>query len=102
MLTSTGNARIQGLTVDLKMEKRDYNIALFVFFIPYIIFEVPCNMVLKKMAPSTWLSLIMVLWGTATIGMGLIKSFEGLVAMRILVGFFEAGLFPGKEPDATN
>lgn len=77
------------------MEKTDYNIALFVFFIPYIIFEIPCNVILKKMSPSTWLSLIMVLWGIATIGMGLINNFEGLVAMRVLVGFFEAGLFPG-------
>jgi len=93
--TNIGNAKIQGLTVDLNMEKTDYNIALFVFFIPYIIFEVPCNIILKKMAPSTWLALIMVLWGIATIGMGLINSFGGLVAMRILVGLFEAGLFPG-------
>lgn len=48
------------------------------------------------MAPSTWLSLIMVLWGISTIGMGLVNTFEGLVAMRVLLGFFEAGLFPGK------
>jgi MFS family permease len=78
------------------MKKTDYNIALFVFFIPYILFEVPSNIVLKKLAPSTWLSLIMVLWGIATIGMGLVNNFEGLVAMRVLVGFFESGLFPGR------
>jgi hypothetical protein len=40
-----------------------YNIALFIFFVPYILFEVPSNLILKKLAPSTWLSLIMVLWG---------------------------------------
>jgi hypothetical protein len=45
------------------MQKTDYNIALFVFFIPYILFEVPSNLILKKLAPSTWLSAIMVLWG---------------------------------------
>jgi hypothetical protein len=61
-----GNAKIQGLTKDLDMEgakAHRYNIALFIFFIPYILFEVPSNLVLKKLAPSTWLSLIMVLWG---------------------------------------
>lgn len=77
------------------MQKTDYNIALFVFFIPYIIFEVPSNLIIKKVAPSTWLSLIMILWGISTIGMGLVNTFEGLVAMRVLLGFFEAGLFPG-------
>jgi hypothetical protein len=64
-----GNAKIQGLTKDLDMEGPNasrYNIALFIFFIPYILFEVPSNLVLKKLAPSTWLSLIMVLWGMST------------------------------------
>jgi len=62
--TNIGNAKIQGLTEDLNMKATDYNIALFVFFIPYILFEVPSNIILKKLAPSTWLSAIMVLWGT--------------------------------------
>ena len=58
-----GNARLQGLEKDLKMKGQDYNIALFVFFIPYILFEVPSNIVIRKVAPSTWLSSIMVGWG---------------------------------------
>jgi hypothetical protein len=65
-----GNAKIQGMTKDLDMEKENagrYNIALFVFFIPYILFEIPSNLILKKLAPSTWLSLIMVLWGKPTL-----------------------------------
>jgi len=37
--TNIGNAKIQGLTEDLNMTGNDYNIALFVFFIPYILFE---------------------------------------------------------------
>lgn len=96
--TNIGNAKIQGLTEDLDMtgpNAHRYNIALFIFFIPYILFEVPSNLILKKLAPSTWLSLIMVLWGISTIGMGLVNNFEGLVAMRVLLGLFEAGLFPG-------
>ncbi|PSN62452.1 MFS general substrate transporter [Corynespora cassiicola Philippines] len=93
--TNIGNARIQGLTEDLGMRNNDYNIALFVFFIPYILFEVPSNLVLKKLAPSTWLSAIMILWGISTVGMGLVNTFGGLVAMRVLLGLFEAGLFPG-------
>ena len=95
--TNIGNARIQGLERDLGMDPRGnkYNIALLVFFVPYILFEVPSNLIIKRLAPSTWLSAIMVLWGIATIGQGLIHTFGGLVAMRLLVGLFEAGLFPG-------
>jgi len=42
----------------------------------------------------THLKYLLTLLGIATIGQGLVKSFEGLVAMRVLVGIFEAGLFP--------
>ena len=95
--TNIGNAKIQGLEAELDMHGNDYNIALFIFFIPYILFEVPSNLILKRLAPSTWLSLIMVLWGIATIGTGLVTNFKGLIAMRVLLGFFEAGLFPGRD-----
>lgn len=62
-----GNARLQGLEKDLGMEGHDYNIALFIFFIPYILFEVPSNLVLRKVPPSWWLSGIMFFWGISTI-----------------------------------
>lgn len=58
-----GNARIQGLEKDLGMKGHDYNIALFIFFVPYILFEVPSNLILKKVSPSWWLSGIMCCWG---------------------------------------
>lgn len=58
-----GNARLQGLEDDLQMKGGQYNYALFIFFIPYILCEVPCNLIMKKLAPSTWLSGIMVAWG---------------------------------------
>ena len=58
-----GNARLMGLEEDLDMTGHDYNIALFIFFIPYVLCEVPSNLILKKIAPSTWLSAIIASWG---------------------------------------
>lgn len=60
-----GNARIQGLEKDLHMNPKSnkYNIALLVFFVPYILFEVPSNLIIRKISPSTWLSSIMIGWG---------------------------------------
>ena len=69
-----GNARIQGLEADLHMAGNDYNIALQIFFIPYILLEVPSNIILKKIAPSTWLSAIMFFWGTFTSGVSCISK----------------------------
>ncbi|KAF4472259.1 transporter [Fusarium albosuccineum] len=90
-----GNARIQGLEADLNMAGSDYNIALFTFFITYILFEVPCNMLLKKVRPSAFLRLIIGGCGIVTIGQGVTKSFEGLVVCRVLIGLLEAGFVPG-------
>ena len=83
------------MTKDLDMKGNDYNKALMIFFVPYIIFEVPSNILIKRLAPSTWLSGLMFCWGVSTIGLGLVKSKEGLLAMRFLLGFFEAGFYPG-------
>ena len=58
-----GNARIQGLEKDLNMKGSDFNIALLLFFVPYVLLEVPSNYLLKKIAPSTWLSGLMFCWG---------------------------------------
>lgn len=110
--TNIGNAKIQGLEDGLNLTGPQYNIALFIFFVPYILLEVPSNILLKKIAPSTWLSSIMFFWGQygdgvssrvfltslgiATMGQGLVKDFNGIVGMRFILGIFEAGLFPGK------
>ncbi|GIJ83853.1 hypothetical protein Asppvi_002683 [Aspergillus pseudoviridinutans] len=69
-----GNARLMGLERDLGMTGHEYNIALFVFFIPYILFEVPRIL---------------------TVCQGVTKSFHGLVVCRVLIGVFEAGFMPG-------
>lgn len=90
-----GNARLAGLEADLNMTPGDYALALSVFFIAYNLCEVPANLMLKKLSPKIWLSLIVTLFGICMIGMGLITNFEGLLAMRVLLGVFEAGLFPG-------
>jgi hypothetical protein len=68
-----------------------YNIALFIFFVPYILLEIPSNIFIKKLKPSNWLSTIMFVWGIATICQGLSHNFGGLLACRIIIGAAEAG-----------
>lgn len=61
--TNIGNAKIQGLEKDLGMTGSDYSIALFIFFITYILSEVPSNLFLKRLNPSTWFCIIITCWG---------------------------------------
>jgi len=90
-----GNAKIEGLTEDLNMTGAQYNWCLTVFFFTYAFFEVPSNLLLKKLRPSIWLPTIMVAWGIVMTLMGIVQSYEGLLIARIFLGVTEAGLFPG-------
>ena len=77
------------------MTSDQYNWCLTVFFFSYAAFEVPSNLLLKKLRPSRWLPLIMVAWGTVMTLMGIVQSYSGLLAARFFLGVAEAGLFPG-------
>ena len=90
-----GNAKIEGLAVDLKLTGPQYNWCLTVFFFTYAAFEVPSNLVLKKLRPSRWLPTIMVGWGVVMILMGLVQNYHGLLIARVFLGVTEAGLYPG-------
>ncbi|KAH8885385.1 MFS general substrate transporter [Thozetella sp. PMI_491] len=89
------NARIQGLTGDLNLVGNRFNIALFVYFVPYVLLEVPSNMLIRKTRPSYYLGGLMFCWGIVNMCMGFVQTFEALVALRFLLGIFEAGVFPG-------
>ncbi|KAK7438662.1 major facilitator superfamily transporter [Colletotrichum acutatum] len=90
-----GNAKIEGLQEDLGMTADQYNWCLTVFFFTYAAFEVPSNLLLKKLRPSVWLPTIMVAWGLVMTLMGIVKNYHGLLIARIFLGVTEAGLFPG-------
>lgn len=90
-----GNAKIEGLQEDLGMTPDQYNMCLTVFFFTYAAFEVPSNLLLKKLRPSRWLPTIMVAWGVVMTLMGIVRGYSGLLAARIFLGVTEAGLFPG-------
>ena len=63
--SNLANARIQGLEKSLHIPPKSngYNIALFSFTIPYVLFEVPANIMLKRIKPQWWLSGLMFSWG---------------------------------------
>lgn len=89
------NAAVYGMSDDLGLVGNQYNICLTIFFVPYIVLEVPSNFLLKKFKPHIWLTLCMICFGVVSIGQGFVKNYGALVATRFLLGMFEAGMFPG-------
>ncbi|KAK3720122.1 hypothetical protein LTR37_003945 [Vermiconidia calcicola] len=90
-----GNAKVQGMEEDLKLTGNRYNLAYTVFFFPYALLELPANLLLKKLRPSIWLPAIMVAWGLVTTLTGIVKSYNGLLVIRVMLGVAEAGQYPG-------
>ncbi|KAH0590875.1 hypothetical protein H2248_000992 [Termitomyces sp. 'cryptogamus'] len=90
-----GNAKLYNLTDDIHINKDQYLIALTVFFFPYALFEPVSNVFLRKLRPSVWLSIVIFLWGIAMTLHGIIHNYGGLVTVRVLLGLFEAGMYPG-------
>lgn len=93
--TNIGNAKIVGLATDLHIAPAQYNTALALYFVAYVIFEVPANIILKRFDPRLWLPTLTLVWGIVSIGQGLVKNKAGLFGIRFLLGVTEAGLFPG-------
>ena len=93
--TNIANASVFGLQKDLGLTGDQYNTALTMFFIPYIVFEIPSNIILKRLKPHVWLSACMFLFGLVTICQGLVHNWSGLLATRFFLGLAETGMFPG-------
>ncbi|KAK8050073.1 MFS general substrate transporter [Apiospora phragmitis] len=99
--SNIGNAKILNNTSHDDMQTQNgmtnyqFNVALMIFLIGYFLFEVPSNIMLKKLRPSRWLAIIMLVWGVITIGLGGTKTYAEVTVVRFLLGAAEAGLFPG-------
>ncbi|KAH7374554.1 pantothenate transporter liz1 [Plectosphaerella cucumerina] len=93
--TNIGNAKIAGMEEDLQLTSDQYSIILVVFFIGYVLFEPPSNMILVRTRPSLYLPFLMAVWGVLTCIMALVKSYHHLIILRVFVGIMEAGFAPG-------
>ncbi|MCJ1428293.1 hypothetical protein MMC29_006202 [Sticta canariensis] len=97
LLVNIGNARLYGLEADLGMKSTgsQYQTAVSLLFVTYILSEVPSNLVLKKFTPSRWIAFITTSWGIVATLTGVVQSYGGLIVCRLLLGAVEGGLFPG-------
>lgn len=66
-----------------------------IFFIGYILFQVPSNMILYRVGARKWISRVVVAWGLVSAGSAFVIGPYSFYAMRFLLGVAEAGFFPG-------
>ncbi|KAF4556376.1 MFS-type transporter-like protein 11 [Elsinoe fawcettii] len=88
-------ARLNGIERDLNLRGVQYNTAISILFVGYLLMQVPSNMFLTKTRPSIYLSICMIGWATVSACTALVQNYNGLVATRFLLGFVEAPYYPG-------
>ncbi|KAF7548677.1 hypothetical protein G7Z17_g6909 [Cylindrodendrum hubeiense] len=89
------NARIAGLNEDLDLQGYDYNKILSVFYISYILFEIPATILCKWIGPGWFLPITSLLFGGASIATAFVNTQSAICGVRFLLGIFEAGMLPG-------
>ncbi len=91
---NVGFARLQMLDA-LEMSEKAFAFGAGLFYIGYFVFEVPSNLILSRTGARLWIARIMISWGMISSAMMFVTGPWSFYALRLLLGFAEAGFFPG-------
>ncbi|NTV98096.1 MAG: MFS transporter [Chlorobiaceae bacterium] len=91
---NVGFAKLQ-MCSDLGFSETVYGSGAGIFFIGYLLFEVPSNIILSKIGARIWIARIMVTWGIIACLQLFVSSEPLFYLLRFLLGIAEAGFFPG-------
>ncbi|KAK2611988.1 hypothetical protein QQS21_001953 [Conoideocrella luteorostrata] len=93
--SNLAQARQGSLEKDLGMKGTDFNLATSIFFVGYLLMQLPSNIIITRVRPSMYLASAVVLWGVVSTCNAAAHDFSHLVAIRFFLGFVEAPFFPG-------
>ncbi|MEX3949601.1 MFS transporter [Paraburkholderia sp. EG287B] len=91
---NVGFAKLQ-MVHSLNMTETAFGLASSLFFIGYLLFEVPSTLALHRFGARVWLARIMLTWGVITVLMGFTTSMQVFCGLRLALGVAEAGFYPG-------
>lgn len=80
---------------DLGFSETVYGLGAGMFFIGYVLFEVPSNIILHKVGARLWLARVMLTWAIISAATAFVKTPTAFYTMRFILGVAEAGFIPG-------
>ncbi len=92
---NVGFAKLQMQTDLPQITDTVFGLGAGIFFLGYFVFEIPSNLLMSKVGARIWVARIMVTWGIISAAMVFVNSAHMFYALRLLLGFAEAGFFPG-------
>ncbi|MGI4942464.1 MAG: MFS transporter [Janthinobacterium lividum] len=87
-------AKLQMLD-ELKLSEQVYAFGASIFFIGYVLVEVPSNVILHRVGARLWIARIMISWALLSAGMAFVQTPLAFYVVRFLLGIAEAGFIPG-------
>ncbi|EMC93930.1 hypothetical protein BAUCODRAFT_124680 [Baudoinia panamericana UAMH 10762] len=93
--SNAGNAKLFGFLQDVGMTSTQFNLALMYLFFTYGLCEPLSNIALRRLGPKIWFPFIVTCWGLITTLTCLVHNYGSYVAIRLVLGMTEAGLYPG-------
>ena len=90
---NVGFAKLQMMS-DLNLSEAVYGLGAGMFFVGYLLFEVPSNLIMQKVGARLWIARIMVTWGIISGAMMFVTTPTSFYIMRFFLGVAEAGFIP--------
>jgi D-galactonate transporter len=91
---NVGFAKLEMLDA-LKLSETVYGLGAGIFFVGYVTFGVPSNLILHKIGARRWIAIMMIVWGALSACMLFVSSPTSFYVLRFFTGVAEAGFFPG-------
>jgi MFS family permease len=91
---NVSNARLAGMQEDLHMTDVEWSAGISLFYVGYIISQIPGNVIIAKSSPRVIMPCIMLAWSAVTMAMPAVKSPWGFMLCRFLVGVTEGPFLP--------
>ena len=95
LIGATSNAETDGLEKDLNFNGNQYSLLLVLFYIPFGLCDLPWNLATKRLSGRVTLPIMGVAWGVLSLLQCACSNYGGLLAIRIILGVFEGGLYSG-------
>src|SRR6266404_7593635 len=83
------------MNLDLGFSDRIYGLGVAMFFVGYVLFEIPGAIIVERWSAGKWMARIMIAWGLITIRTAFVHTPRQFYIVRFLVGLSEASFFPG-------
>src|SRR5271169_3903490 len=83
------------MSADLGFSDRVYCLGVGIFYVTYVLFEIPGAIIVERWSARKWIARIMISWGLVTILTGFVHTASQFYAARVLLGIAESSFFPG-------